>query len=140
MSNETCAETLADIIDVVTSAHCEVFVGGDFNLDMNGSGSVATLVNEFCYQLKLTRTDQLMNCNDRVSIGNSLGNVSLIDYFLVFSSIVHGVSTVASFVDIAVNFSDHIPVLLTCYVTIKICAATCNIGVHCEAANAKMQV
>ena len=86
---------------------CKIIVGGDFNVDLDGSDIVARNVLTFADNYDLVRCDELFpneRCPTYVNI--ALNHESCIDYIIVSSDCL---VTNFSVIDPDINFSDHLP-------------------------------
>ena len=101
------SDLLADIgswLDQYTSY--EWVIAGDFNVDLNETDTVTSLVNDFCDKYSLSRCDQLFNIMCPTYVNETLNHRSTIDYIL--TSATHSVSEF-QVLDPDTNFSDHLP-------------------------------
>jgi len=88
-------------------------IGGDFNTDLDVAGSVADLINRFIGNNNLSRCDALTSnaCKRATYCNEALNCQSTIDYFLTTNT-----DVVSSFdvIDCNINFSDHLPIMISC--------------------------
>jgi hypothetical protein len=61
----------------------EWVIAGDFNVDLNTTGSIADKINEFCTRYKFIRCDKMFNVLCPTYINDSLNQRSTVDYFLL---------------------------------------------------------
>lgn len=88
----------------------DFLLGGDLNVDLNGSSVFVDIVNDFCITCGLSNCYSAMQSQQYITfVSEALGHSSLLDYFLYSQT--SGVVAI-SVLDIASNFSDHLPVLL----------------------------
>ena len=63
---------------------CELIIGGDFNVNLDGCDSVANCVNKFLMDHLLIRCDSIFPSRKSVTyVNEALGHESCIDYLLV---------------------------------------------------------
>jgi len=89
-----------------------VFIGGDFNTDLNAECCVSNEVNSFITDNNLYRCDLLYPTANKFTFSNeTAGSRSCIDFMLTSNS----TDTVAfNIIDIDINLSDHLPLLAVC--------------------------
>jgi len=91
---------------------CECIIAGDFNTNLESIDIIAKNVNEFANKNNLLRCDKLFGKTHVATyINDSLHHQSTIDYVLTTSR-----ACVIDFdiLDPDINFSDHLPIILTC--------------------------
>lgn len=87
-------------------------IGGDFNVDLEGTCNISSVVNNFIASNSLSRGDVICPISDRLTYrSESLNVASCIDYMLTSNAS----RTVAfNIADLDVNFSDHRPIFAIC--------------------------
>ena len=98
---------------------CACIIGGDFNVDLDtpssSSKGVASIVERFFRDNNLNRCDRLCAASLKYTYANeSLNQYSKLDYFA--SDFVH--VKYFEVLDVEVNFSDHLPVLIRCNINL----------------------
>jgi exonuclease III len=105
---------------------CQYLLGGDLNVPLSSTDTIAELINKFATDYSLVRCDTLKPGASRATyVNDSLNRQSIIDYFLFSSS--HRVHDF-KVLDPDINFSDHLPIYLMvdCTFTPKHCD-NCNV-------------
>jgi hypothetical protein len=91
---------------------CECIIAGDFNTNLDTNDVVSQRINDFILKNNLFRCDVLFH-KDHIAtyVNDSLHHKSAIDYILTFSC-----DCIIDFdvLDPDINFSDHLPLTLTC--------------------------
>jgi exonuclease III len=92
--------------------NCQYLFGGDFNTDLNAVSSISAIVNGFICSNSLSRCDtQFPISNPYTYVNESLDVMSTIDYFITSDL----ESTIAfNIVDLDINLSDHLPIMVVC--------------------------
>jgi hypothetical protein len=91
---------------------CTIIFGGDLNCDLSSNSHSSRAICKLSEALSLERTDQIMAVHDNVTFCNLQGtSSSLIDYFLVSTSIVNNVISLKT-LDNGTNLSDHLPLCI----------------------------
>jgi len=100
--------------DAVISSHSSssCLIGGDFNVELDRSDDISTVVNNFNHNNQLLRCDVLFPVTDRLIFYNeSLQCDGMIDYFLTL----HPNDTIAfNIVHQDINVSDHHLTMTVC--------------------------
>ena len=106
-------DLLHEIQSIIQSnSHLNCLFGGDFNTDLNDNNAVSEGVKRFIEANGMSRCDTLFPVAVPFTyINSNLNAMSVIDYFITSCP----VSTIAfNTVDLDINFSDHIPIMVVC--------------------------
>ena len=96
---------------------CGCIIGGDFNADLDSPNVVSKHVNKFILDNNLLRCDILFPSNVKFTyVNESLNQFSKIDYFLCNDVKVCNFEITEPHV----NFSDHLPLFLSCSVHLTV--------------------
>jgi len=93
---------------------CDCLIGGDFNVDLDNdiTRPISRTVNTFNCKNKLHRCDQITPVGNKMTFVNENANVcSAIDYDLSSS---HDKIVALNILDVDINFSDHLPLMVIC--------------------------
>ena len=106
---------LDSLIAVHSDCHC--IIGGDFNTDLDCNVNTSVAVNNFISNNSLYRCDVLFPLSSRNTFVNeSTHAASAIDYFLTSSA---DKAIAFNILDIDLNLSDHLPIMIVCATVIK---------------------
>ena len=105
---------------------CDCLIGGNFNVDLDNGITISRTVNDFIYKNKLHRCDQITPMGNKMTYVNESTNVcSAIDYMLSSS---HDKIVAFNILDLDINFSDHLPLMVS---VVVICQLHQQIMVIC---------
>jgi len=112
-----CEEMLSDIYSWrFRYPECGCVIGGDFNTDLDIVCSTSKFISNSLLENDFVRCDtQFSTTVNYTYVNESLNLFSKIDFFLCNIVSVRGFDIC----DPAINFSDHLPLLLTCNVNFK---------------------
>ena len=97
-------------------SECGCIFGGDFNSDLDLPSPMSNLINNFIHANNFARVDLLFPSNVRFTyINESLNHFSKLDYILYDNVYVKDFEIT----DPDVNFSDHVPITVTCTVNVS---------------------
>ena len=119
-----CEEMLAEVSSWCESfAMCQYIIAGDFNCNLDSNDPVAERINQFINMWSLERCDKLIPSDVTYTyINNALNQQSYIDYALVSSDMGVGEFYV---LEPSINFSDHLPLIMSCVVTVSDSGSNC---------------
>ena len=108
-------------LNVIFAANreCDIFVGGDFNSDLNDAKANAfnSAINDFISSSSLLRCDVIFSVATKFTyVNESLNSASAIDYMLT-SNQEHTIAF--NILDIDLNLSDHLPLMAVCSVDVS---------------------
>ena len=103
-----------DILDDIWShrerfMHCNCLLGGDLNADLSGNEGTANIINSFLLSHDFTNCDKSLY-KSPTYVNDALNHESVIDYFFSDDLSVSNYDVL----DPAINFSDHLPIAVTC--------------------------
>ena len=94
-------------------ADCSCIIGGDFNVNLDVNGTLSSYLNKLLCDNEFYRSDVLSGCAPKFTYDNkNLQHFSTTDYLLCNNVKV----TLFDLIDPAINYSDHLPLWLTCTV------------------------
>jgi len=107
------SDTLNELQSIISdNRDCDVFIGGDFNTDLNNNNQINSLVNNFVANNGLYRCDVLMPVSTNYTyINETMHCTSVIDYMLTSNP---GLTVAFNVIDMDINLSDHLPILAVC--------------------------
>jgi len=92
---------------------CGCVLAGDFNSDLDAHGVISDYINKFLFDNKFSRSDlSSINRTKYTYVNESLNRYSKIDYIVYDNVCIENYDVI----DPDVNFSDHLPVTVTCIV------------------------
>jgi len=112
-------EELIEVLSYWMQVYCDykVVIGGDFNTDLDIKNPASDTVNHFISESSLYRCDILSGISKCCTYFNdALQCQSTIDYFLTNDNCV---STKFDVLDPYINFSDHVPILISCVCVLR---------------------
>jgi len=92
--------------------HCGCVIGGDFNTDLDLGCNISKLINSFLGDNKFTRCNSA-NSLPYTYVNEAQNYYSNIDYFVYNNAQVRNFSVIEP----DINFSDHLPISITCTVS-----------------------
>ena len=107
-----------DVMDEVLSwrcnyTDCSCIIGGDLNVNLDIKDTLSSYLNKLLSDNEFYRTDVLTGCTSKFTyVNESLQHFSKIDYFLCNRVKV----TLFDIIEPAINYSDHLPLWLSCTV------------------------
>ena len=109
-----CEELLSDVWSWrYKYPECGCVLGGDFNSDLDVSSGISKLITNSLVENNFIRCDELFPSTVKYTyVNESLCHYSKIDFFLSNNVTIHDFEIF----DPDINFSDHLPLLLTCNV------------------------
>ena len=107
----TCDEIFSNILFWREKfGDCICIVGGDFNSDLNDGSAMSDYINSFLLCNSLYRCGNLTN-NQATYVNEALCHSSTLDYFFTCEP---RIVLEAKVLDPDINYSDHLPIMLTC--------------------------
>lgn len=118
-----CDDIFADLLSFMCKfPYHKIFIGGDFNVDLDVANQVSDFVNGFLFDNALQRCDKLFSnnvmlpCRIGTYFNDTTGRESVIDYFVTNDK---GAVINFEVLDLHVNFSDHRPIAVRCICTVR---------------------
>ena len=109
-----CSDILNDVLSWRSRfLDCSCIIGGDFNVNLDTNNAISVHINKFLVDNEFIRSDVATGCTCKFTYANeALQCFNKIDYFVCNRLKVDSFDVK----DPDVNFSDHLPLLLTCTV------------------------